>query len=264
MSPRSARRPPFKIIPIRQVHVYKELLSQLEALIANAGLKPGDLLGSERQLAEQFRVSRVSVREALRTLENMGKVEIRRYSGIYVANPNASALVAELTAGLPIDTAFLNYLVDVRAAIETKVVALVAARSDADLRSIRALLTSIDAEIRRGGGEEGSLDLRFEAALARESSNPLLARVQRLVHQLWVAAWSELGIAPGDRRALHAEHVAIFEALEAGNADNAVELMEEHVDRSVQQALGESDAGTEAQSGAELGRDSGARVDEVS
>jgi GntR family transcriptional repressor for pyruvate dehydrogenase complex len=246
MSPRSAQRPPFKILPIRQVHVYKEVLSQLDALITESGLKAGDLLGSERQLAEQFRVSRVSVREALRTLESMGKIAIRPYSGIYVANPNANALVTELKGGLTIDTPFLNYLVDVRAAIETKVVALVAARPEAELGSIRALLSSVEAEIRRGGGEEGSLDLRFEAALARESGNPLLSRVQRLVHQLWVVAWTELGIAPGDRRALHDEHVGILDALEAGNGEKAVELMEEHVDRSVQQALGEFDAPTEA------------------
>jgi len=78
-------------------------------------------------------------------------------------------------------------------------------------------------------GQSGSLDLRFEAALAAACGNALLARVQRAVHALWIDAAIELGIEYGDRATLHSQHVAILEALEAGDGDRAVQLMAEHV-----------------------------------
>src|SRR5919112_3144638 len=157
-------------------------------------------------------VSRVSVREALRALESMGKIEIRRNAGSFVMNPNGSAFASQLKATHPVDRAFLDYLVDVRAAVEDKVVELVAKRADADLSAVRAVLERTEAELGESV-EQGSLDLRFEAALAREVGNPLLAEMQRPVHQLWVEAWSVCRITPGDWRRFHAEHLEIFEAL---------------------------------------------------
>jgi len=124
----------------------------------------------------------------------------------------------------------------VRAAIEDKVITLVAERTDADLSDINDLLHREEAEL-DNRVEVGSLDLRFEAALAKESGNPLLQELQRSVHRLWVEAWSECGITPGDRRRLHAEHRAVYEALTRGDGDLARQLMAEHVDRTVEMAV---------------------------
>ena len=86
-----------------------------------------------------------------------------------------------------------------RAAIEDKVVELFAKREEADLSAVRAVLERSEADLSETG-EPGSLDLRFEAALAREAGNPLLAEMQRSVHQLWIEAWTECRISPGDWR----------------------------------------------------------------
>ncbi len=228
-------RPPFKIIPIKKVDVFRSLLGQLEEYIAQTDLQRGDRLGSERELAEQFQVSRVSVREALRSLEALGKVEIRRNAGTFIANPNGTSFEAQFKGSAAVDESFLRQLVDVRSAIEVKVVQLVAANPDANLSRVASLLARAEREIRAAEREEGSLDLRFEAALGRECGNPLLARFQQLVHELWIDAWSELGIAPGDREALHEQHKAILAAMAAGNGDLAVELMIDHADRSLGQ-----------------------------
>lgn len=224
------------IIPIKKVDVFRSLLEQLEAYIAQAELKRGDRLGSERELAEQFQVSRVSVREALRSLEALGKVEIRRNAGTFIANPNGASFEAQLKGGATVDESFLRQLVDVRSAIEVKVIQLVAANPDANLDQVASLLARAERELRAAERAEGSLDLRFEAALGRECGNPLLARFQQLVHELWIDAWSELGIAPGDRDSLHHQHRAILSALEKGNGDLAVDLMIDHADRSLGQS----------------------------
>ena len=227
------KRQPFEIVPIKRVDVYESVLAQLNALITESGMEPGDRLPPERELVEKLGVSRVSVREALRALESMGKIEIRPNAGSFLVHPNGNALVNQLRAVAPVDRAFLGHLIEVRAAVEDRVVALVARRPAADLSAVRDVLERSEADLR----ESGSLDLSFEAALAREAGNPLLAEMQRSVHHLWVEAWSECRIAPGDWRQFYVEHHAILEALERGDGEEARRLMAEHVDRTISKAV---------------------------
>lgn len=118
----------------------------------------------------------------------------------------------------------MRQLIDVRAAIETRVVDVVGRQAGADLdRAGREL-----RDARTMG--RGSLDLRFEAALGREAGNPLPAHLQTVVHELWVRSWLDLGGAVGDRAALHQEHVTIPDALRRGDSARAVDLMARHVD----------------------------------
>lgn len=230
------KRQPFEIVPIKRVDVYESVLAQLNALITESGMEPGDRLPPERELVEKLGVSRVSVREALRALESMGKIEIRPNAGSFLVHPNGNALVNQLRAVAPVDRAFLGHLIEVRAAVEDRVVALVARRPAADLSAVRDVLERSEADLRESG-EPGSLDLSFEAALAREAGNPLLAEMQRSVHHLWVEAWSECRIAPGDWRQFYVEHHAILEALERGDGEEARRLMAEHVDRTISNAV---------------------------
>jgi GntR family transcriptional regulator, transcriptional repressor for pyruvate dehydrogenase complex len=161
------KRQPFEIVPIKRVDVYESVLAQLNALITESGMEPGDRLPPERELG----VSRVSVREALRALESMGKIEIRPNAGSFLVHPNGNALVNQLRAVAPVDRAFLGHLIEVRAAVEDRVVALVARRPAADLSAVRDVLERSEVDLRESG-ESGSLDLSFEAALAREAGNP--------------------------------------------------------------------------------------------
>jgi GntR family transcriptional repressor for pyruvate dehydrogenase complex len=67
--------------PVKAKRLYEEVLEQIRELIAGGELKPGDRLMSERELADRLEVSRPSVREAIRSLEMMGFIEIRRGDG---------------------------------------------------------------------------------------------------------------------------------------------------------------------------------------
>ncbi len=221
---------PFEIIPIPQVRVYREVLRQLDRLAST--LRPGDRLGSERELAERLQVSRVSVREALRALEGMGKVEVRRNAGTYVVDPAGRLDIDHFRGGLPADATYLGWLSQLRAAIEVKVVELVGRRHP-DLAPARSLLQQAGDELRRDPAEDPAMDLRFEVLLAQLGENPLLQRAQRMVHRLWVTGWSDAGLSPGDRHAFHREHEAILAALESGKVPLATRLMRDHVDRPV-------------------------------
>lgn len=229
-----SERPSFRLLPIKQVQVYREVFAQLDHMVGS--LLPGDRLQSERDLAERLQVSRVSVREALRALESMGKVEIRRNAGAFVVDPDGTLPVEQLLAAVAPGLASLQWLTDLRAAVETRVVQLVVRQPEPDLDAVRDFLDRAAAELTDQDTEQGSLDLRFEALLARTAGNPMLERVQKWVHQAWVTAWGEFGLAPGDRHTLHAEHVAILAALESGDAALAIRRMEDHVDCQVRDA----------------------------
>ncbi len=74
--------------PVRQLRVFEEIVAQLKQSILTGHFKPGDKLPAERELVEQFQVSRVAIREALRTLENSGFIVTRQGAngGAYVTD----------------------------------------------------------------------------------------------------------------------------------------------------------------------------------
>src|SRR5437667_10602842 len=76
--------------PIHQARASGEIVSQIERAIFAAELSPGDRLQSERELAEQVGVSRITVRDALRVLEARGliRVKVGARGGAFVADPN--------------------------------------------------------------------------------------------------------------------------------------------------------------------------------
>src|SRR5712692_3774719 len=84
------------IEPIRRSRLYQSIVEQIESLLEKGELRPGDQLPPERALAEQFQVSRASVREALRTLELLGVVETRAGGGTFVRQVAPDDLVRPL------------------------------------------------------------------------------------------------------------------------------------------------------------------------
>ncbi len=91
--------------PVRQLRVFEEIVAQLKQSILMGRFKPGDKLPTERELVEQFQVSRVAIREALRTLENSGFIVTRQ-------GANGGAYVTDLSFEF-LANAFLDlYLAD--------------------------------------------------------------------------------------------------------------------------------------------------------
>lgn len=227
------KKDPFAIHAIPKVDVFRSVLEQLERYISESNLAPGTRLPAERELCKELGVSRVSLREALRALESMGIIEIRRNAGSYVREPAASPITLRLLQVAPVSLAYLDDLVAIRAALEDRVVKLLGDVESFDLTETRQLLNTVELELGEGGGEQGSLDLRFEAALARQTGNPLLEELVRAVHAAWIEAWTSQGVKPGNSLEFHREHKHILTALESGDINAARHAVANHVDRSV-------------------------------
>lgn len=230
------RRRDYEVVPIQQVDVYNAVRQSLSDLIERGGYEAGERLPSERELGEALSVSRTAIREAMKVLESVGRVEIRQGAGTFVRSPQSNMVARSLLLEVgavdrDYDQSFLVYLIDMRAAVETKIAELAAERADqSDIANMREVLRRLEQE-HLPDPEIGSINISFEAALGAASRSPLLVAVQRAMHQLWIDAWGTLKVAPSDKRTLHQEHLDIFSAVHDKDVDRAGTLMSQHVDR---------------------------------
>ncbi len=86
--------------PVEKKKAYEDIVQQIRTLIEEGKLKRNDHLPSERDLSETFRVSRTTVREAIRTLESMKLLQSRQGDGTYVLASSEESLIQPLAVAL--------------------------------------------------------------------------------------------------------------------------------------------------------------------
>ncbi len=229
---------------IKKTRVSEDIAAQLKRLIAEGQLRSGDQLPSERELSEQFKVSRPSVREAIRTLESMGLLEARQGDGTYVAS-SVEALVQPLAHAIAREENAILEIFEVRRLLEPQLAALAAARAaDPELEELEDILEKQGRQVAEGGtGAE--LDTAFHSALARSAKNTLLLRLNdTLVDCLRDSRRRSLETPERPRRSL-AGHRAILRALRARDPKAAQRAMLKHlqeIEDNILHAAGGADA----------------------
>ncbi|MEU3063399.1 GntR family transcriptional regulator [Streptomyces subrutilus] len=184
--------------------------------IVSGVFEPGGRL-TEEVLARRYGVSRVPVREALRTLESEGFVTTRRHAGACVAEPTAQEAAD---------------LLEVRMLLEPLAAARAARRrTEAHLKVLRGLVRLGQERARRGQGEDlRALGGWFHETLAQASGSPgLIALLTQLRHKV---AWMYVVGAPARPVESWAEHGAIVDAVARGDAERARALTAAHADRA--------------------------------
>src|SRR5215467_15449473 len=128
--------------------LYEQLAARLLDYVEVTGLRVGDRLPSERDLAEALRVSRASVRQATVALEVRGTLEVRHGDGIYLrSRPSDSGHLMELMTRRH----RLPAILEAREALETQLAALAAARrTDADIGVMVKALEAMAADVAEG------------------------------------------------------------------------------------------------------------------
>jgi GntR family transcriptional repressor for pyruvate dehydrogenase complex len=227
-------RKPFSPTPVMRP-VDQVRISIVQA-IATGQLRPGDRLPSEHEQARGFRVSRASVREALRSLVEMGLVTtVRgRGGGSFVnradADPVARNLGEAMDVLLHLDAINVAELLEARRALEGTCARLAAERrSEAHLRVIEGVLEAA-ADPGLPGEEWLDLDVRFHREIAESAENRVLVVPLFALHAI-VQPRLNRAISPLiDRADIDAQHWAIFAAIREGDAEAAAAAVEAHID----------------------------------
>src|SRR5881409_3349557 len=156
---------------VRKERRYEQVAEQIQKLVAEGSLKPGDRLPPERELATRFGVARSSIRDAVRTLEVMGILEPRQGTGTVVRDLSADSLVVPLASVLTRKREMVAELLDVRRIIEPALAARAARNaSEEEVAELAEILRRQEEKMRRGEPaiEE---DSQFHYALAVAAGN---------------------------------------------------------------------------------------------
>lgn len=215
--------------PTRGMTLSSQIVAQIRDALFAGKLKTGDILGSEADLSKRFGVSRMSVRDALRSLEAMGIVDIRMGAkgGATIAAGSSDRFADALAIQLVLIGVTKEDLLQARAATESMTAELAANHATPqDLAEIRSIVDEAEANI---GDADRTVKLgqKFHLAVARAAHNEiLLAQLKAMRDVLW-----RPGRQPGREHAKCIAHVhrELYELIASGKAAEARQLMASHV-----------------------------------
>ncbi len=217
---------------IRRAALHDTIQERIERFILDSGAQPGDPLPPQQELARALGISVPSLREAMKSLETLGTIEVRHGSGTYVGNFSLDAMVDGLAFRLRLNTEesahLLGELLDIRMILEQAYVRRVIEFSDDEhISGLYAIVDEIEAKVSVGEGFIDE-DWRFHELLYRPMGNTLLTKMVRAFWDVIEVVQTELVVAPIHSERAGAEHRAIVDAVAARDPEEAAEAMEAH------------------------------------
>ena len=215
---------------VQSSRLYEQIVEQIEQSVQKGDLKPGDQLPAERELAEQFGVSRTAVREAVKALREKGLVEAYPGKGTFITSGSSNPMrqsLDRMMRSAQVDAT--SSLVEVREILEPEIAALAAVRAtEENLNSLREAVAVMDAA-KRDPDAYIEADLDFHLELAEAAANPLiLSLIDSIVGVLREQRMRIFEVDGGpDRGQCH--HKKILEAVEHQDAPGAREAMRAHL-----------------------------------
>jgi DNA-binding FadR family transcriptional regulator len=216
----------------RKPKLAEQLARTIESEIAAKGWPVGEVLGSESELLERYKVSRAVLREAVRLLERQFVATMRRGpgGGLVVTAPDLAAIVRAMTTQLAFSQATVVDLFEARAAIELMSVQLVCDRLDeagvADLREA----VQREQKLQESEGGLGMPDVHL--VVARLTRNPAIEVFTEVLSELTqlLAPTNPEEYADEHGPAVHHAHSQIAEAIIAGDSPLAHHRMLRHLE----------------------------------
>ena len=215
---------------VQSSRLYEQIVKQIEESILKGALKPGDQLPAERDLAQQFGVSRTAVREAVKTLREKGLVESYSGRGTFITNGTSQAIKQSLDFMMRIGQQDgLAQLAEVRQILEPEIVALAASRVQEQHLAMMREAVAVTDEALRDPDAYIEADLDFHLSLAEAAENPIiLSLIDSIVGLLREQRLRIFYVDGGPERGQF-HHKRILEAVERHDADGARDAMRAHL-----------------------------------
>lgn len=222
---------------VKTNRIFQDVVDQIQHAILSGQLAPGEKLPPERELKETFGISRGTLREALRVLEQKGLVDIQLGAG-------GGTIVREITPDLVTDSLSLllrnqqvplNHLQEFRKDIESNIARLAAKRATKkEVAQLREILAQAKNSLDNHEGWEAYVqaDALFHMTLAQITDNPIYAFIQTAIHENINLYYDEF-LEHNERvlRYHYKDLCAIVDAVAGGDAELACNKMKQHLSR---------------------------------
>ena len=218
--------------PRENARLYEDIVQQFHALVQQGELQHGARLPSERAMAEQFQVSRSSVREALRSLELQGLVVSKRGSGTFVNTNDLDSMVSLLATTLgggPGAPETLRDIFEMRWILEPQIAEMAALRANPEeMLKLSEILEEQGQQI--SNGDTGvDADTAFHFALASATHNAALVKLISAVADILRESRDQNFQAPGRPRRSLESHGQILDMVRSADPTGARKAMEHHL-----------------------------------
>jgi GntR family transcriptional repressor for pyruvate dehydrogenase complex len=218
-----------KFSPLHSARLDEQVVARIETQILNGDLRPGDQLPTERELGNQFKVSRTVIREAVKALRAKGLVTSEQGRGTFVADGTARAARNSLGLMMQIGASESpDQLIEARELFEPEIAALAAQRATPnDLTRLRVAVETMERAL---GNADAFIeaDLAFHLALASATQNALIPTLLDPIMDLLREQRKKIFRVNGAARG-QAHHKKILKAIQARDADAARRAMRAHL-----------------------------------
>ncbi len=218
--------------PVKKIRLYESIVKQIQHLISEGELKPGQKLPPERELAEDLNVSRTSIREALRALEMMGYLEskVGVGGGTYIKEITLDNILSPFSKVLLKNEDFILELLEMRLFLEIETARLAAIRrTQEDLDKMQEAIDQMQKEINKGkSGLDG--DNAFHRAISVAANNRVLEHFVNMCGDLLeVEREAHLNNNEGESEKALTQHKKLLDAIKDEDEEKAQQLMQKHI-----------------------------------
>lgn len=223
---------------LRVGQVSERIAQRILELITSDQLKPGQRLPPERELARMLGVGRPALREAMKSLQARGHVQIRHGAGAFVAEPAATR---ELQAALRSEQHNLAELFAMREVLELPAAEWAAERQDAarlsQVHAVHEELRDASLEPEIDWSRLQELDAAFHLRIVDAAGNRFLSQTASVLHEMLLRGMDTTLLLPGRLERSRRDHERIMTALLEADGPGAREAARDHIEGARRAAL---------------------------
>jgi DNA-binding FadR family transcriptional regulator len=215
----------------------RQARERLKLYFVKNRLKPGDAIPTEHELAAGLDISRTAVREALKSLESLGIIEVKPGVGRFLKRFNFDAIMENLSYGIAMDVADFSEILDVRIALEAAFLDRYVGHYDAEqIRELRDIVDSMRRLQAEGAGEPAMIRVHtlFHQAPYRHQGNRLLLSLIRMFATIQRSLAATNRYHTQDIRQFIEAHSALVDAIERGDGAEVKRKLLEHFQEALQ------------------------------
>lgn len=220
----------------RRSNLNDQIAEEIRNKIIEGKLAPGTRLKGEFELADEYGVSRFTIREAMGKLSSMGLVEIKQGIGTFVNEVSPESYMKPLLPMIVLSSNDISIICEVRIPLEDQAVRLFCERAtEGDLEELKHIYDEM-VEVLNSGDDDrySSLDVDFHLHIAKASGNSIIYRMLDMFHDLLKNAMIEVYELPLARERSIQKHDSLVKALQERNVEIASAVMKQHIKDSIE------------------------------